>query len=152
MKKKIILISIILVLILISCRQSNIKYPSGRDTVKSYGDGTFQIVGRDPSGVYYGGEGSPLISSVDRYYEHNDMVYIIGHDSHQAETIIYGIIDTNQNTIHVLFTEEVYLADRLLESPSIEFLQDFADFSENDKVIFEKLKNEELGKTIEAKR
>ena len=126
MKARVIaIVPIILLMILRMGSCSNEKYPSGIDTVESYGDGTFQIVGRNPSGVFYAGEGGPLISYVDRYYEDGDTVYIFGHERHHNDILIYGIIDANNNMIHVYFTKEVYLDDRLLESPSIVFFAGF---------------------------
>lgn len=150
MKARVIaIVPIILLMILRMGSCSNEKYPSGRDTVESYGDGTFQIVGRNPSGVFYAGEGGPLISYVDRYYEDGDTVYIFGHEYHHNDILIYGIIDANNNMIHVYFTKEVYLDDRLLESPSIVFLQDFSDFPEKAQEIFGKMANGELGKKLD---
>lgn len=150
MKARVIaVVPIILLIILCMASCSNEKYPSGIDTVESYGDGTFQIVGRNPSSVFYAGEGAPLISYVDRYYEDGDTVYIFGHEYHHDDILIYGIIDANNNMIHVYFTEKVYLDDRLLESPSIVFLQDFDDFSEDAQEVFGKMANGELGKKMD---
>lgn len=152
MSKRAVVISIILIILIVmsSCR-SDIKYSAGRDTIKLYGDGTFQIIGRNPPGVYYGGEGSPLISYVDLYYETDDMVYIVGHQWHEEDIVIYGIIDTNENIIDVYFSEEVYLADRLLESTAIVFLEDFSDFPEDDQEILNKMINGEIGNAIVKK-
>lgn len=150
MKARIItVILIIFLIILLTASCSNVKYPSGRDTVESYGDGTFQIVGRNPSGVFFAGEGSPLISYVNRYYEKGDMVYIFGHERYHDDILIYGIIDANNNTIHVHFTEEVLLNDRLLDSPSIVFIREFSDFSKEAQEIFGKMAKGELGNKMD---
>ena len=148
--KRIICIVMVILIALSSCK-TNIRYSSGRDTVKSYGDGTFQIGGRNPPGIFYAGEGSPLISHVDRYYESSDMVYILGHEEDREENIIYGIIDTKSNVIQVYFTEDIYLADRLLESPSIIFLKEFNEFTDNAQEIFNKMAEGAIGKTIKKK-
>lgn len=146
MKTRVIPVILIIYLILLcgsSC--SKVKYPSGRDTVESYGDGTFQIVGRNPSGLLYAGEGAPLISCVDQCYEAGDIVYIFGHERYQNENIIYGVIYADSNTIQVHFTEEVFLDDRLTGTPSIVFVQHFSDFSKDVQEIFEKMEKGELG-------
>lgn len=138
----VVLVILMIILYIASC--SNVKYPSGIDTVESYGDGTFQIVGRNPSGLLYAGEGAPLISCVDRYYEAGNTVYIFGHEQHHNENKIYGIIDTDSNTIQVYFTEEVFLDDRLTGTPSIVFVPQFSGFSKDVQEIFLKMEQGEL--------
>lgn len=125
---------VLLSVLFVSCGTKT-KYPSGKDTVESFGDGTFQIIGRNPSGLYFEGGGSPLVSSVDNWCRINNKVYIFGHKRHNEADLIYGIINVKQNSIEIYFTETPNLSDRFLSSESIIIVESLSDFSETDQEI-----------------
>lgn len=144
-KNRLFYIMIAVILLFMTACDFYSQYPTGKDTVESFCKGKFQIVGRNPSGLYFKGEGSPLISCVDCTYETNNRIYILGHERHKDHILIYGVIDAKQNKIQILFTDEVYLSDRFLESDSISFCNDFSDFLEEDQKIFTAMEAGKIG-------
>ena len=142
----------LLILFFFSSCNSPSKYPSGKDTVESYGDGTFQIIRSHMNiqGLFFEGKGSPLIPTIDRIYETNNYAYIIGQEKHQLEenTIIYGIINIKNNTIQIYFDSEMHIEERFLDSDSIELLTSFEGFSNSDQKIFQDLELGNIGRVL----
>lgn len=156
MRKIVLLISVILVFsMLCTACPDRKRYPSGRDTQESYGDGTFQVVGRTPAGFYFAGSGGPVIPRLWRVYKVKNKVYLLGQDyvdnlphKDNYRVIFYGIVEESTNSLQVFYNQNkgrIFIADRFLQSSQITYLSSFSDFSENDKLIFKDMANGNIG-------
>ena len=67
-------------LLITACFDSRLQYPSGRDTVESWGDGTFQLL-RSPSArcVSFEKYNTILLDNVEEYLKIDEKVYLYGY-------------------------------------------------------------------------
>ena len=126
---------------LTSCN-SHIKYPSGKDTRMSFGDGTYQIAkGDDCMPLFYAPVGFPIIEHVTDVYETETRVYIIGEHRAQKNEVV-AVINLTENRIFVfedLKTDQAKpycTASDLAEEGVINHLSSFYDFPNEDQTIF----------------
>ena len=155
MKKILFLIAVILVFsVLLSACHSDVKYPSGRDTQQSYGDGTFQIIGRNPAGLFFEGAGSPVIPDLWCVYETEDNAYLLGQDyannihTEDYRVIFYGIIQKSNNTMQVFYNCDkgtIFVDDCFLQTPKIVYLSSFSSFLSEDQLIFKSMASGNIG-------
>lgn len=102
------LVSIIIVLLILSMNHRHLKYQSGRDTVRSFGDGTYQIFKGNvlmsldlPEQV--------IVNRVKKFRELKPRVYIFGDQKYfvldyQRKTIqIYSDLETMPSEIKKVF-------------------------------------------------
>lgn len=165
MKRRIFLISALLILILmfilIFCTNcsNGIKYPSGKDTVHLFGDGTFQICqsgGDDDMTLFYINDG--IIDNVTDIHQAEEKVYIIGtirnYKSYPTlEYNTYASINTEENTMQ-FYVEQSADDDYVLQIDYIAVeagaavrLTAFDEFSKEDQAVFN---NRELFKPAEG--
>lgn len=149
----------LLLLIFFSGCNSNIEYPAGRDTINSYGDGTFQIIGNrnTSSGLFFEEGGSPLISHIERVHVSGNTIYLIGWDDiawdnsrYSDEAMVLAVINEQQNTIRIHYVfDEVMIEDRFLDSPKITYLENYEEFSQGDRSYFQEMLQGKIGNTYE---
>lgn len=138
------IVSLIVVAIigLTSCN-SRIKYPSGKDTRMSFGDGTYQIAkGDDCMPLFYAPVGFPIIEHVTDVYETETRVYIIGEHRAQKNEVV-AVINLTENRIFVFedlktdFSKKYWTGSSLIEEGIISDLSSFYDFPQEDQAVFQ---------------
>lgn len=159
MKKRVFWIWIVLLLLVVCAsylRNSNIRYPAGKDTVQSFGDGTFQIISGTSEGLFNEKYGSCIIGQVQDVYEVGDKVYVIGSTVHgyvsdgedvEWHDMIYAVIKLSDNTMQLFaMTEDtskhdvyIYRLEEMLKNNDVQWISEFLDFDESDQIIFEKM-------------
>lgn len=132
-------------------------YPSGRDTIESYGDGTYQMIrvgGREGLGSakYHTG----IIDQVNQIKQTTDKVYIIGSevqgyiaDGEPVECgyTIYIVISLCDNRMQFFAVSEdpsapdfyIRWLDEMIENNEAQRLDKFTDFSDADQMEFNEL-------------
>lgn len=121
-KKSIYWICIVLLFLTvwaISPRKNNIRYPAGRDTVESFGDGTYQILSGTCDVLSNEKYGNCIIERVYEFCESSDKVYVIGSPVHgyvdgyipnsadgECLDTIYAIIELQDNTMQLYLRTE----------------------------------------------
>lgn len=131
------------------------KYPSGKDTIETYGDGTFQLVKISPaSGVFYKALSfekyhSVVIAHVDNEKKVDGKVYFLGHEDDQHVTdqgvvdvryTIYAVLELKSNTMQYCavsdnpFAEAIYISrrDEMVKNKDMVFFDSLSDFSDED--------------------
>lgn len=150
----VVLLIVAFITMLASCNK-NIKYPSGKDTIHSFGDGTFQICGGsdEHKSMHHAPTGACIIDDVTDIYEIKGKIYTIGLvDDHcgripPEEYDAYAVIDSEENIMQVYFkpkTEgirECWIDETPIEQGDVVRLSSFDEFSEEDQAVF---KNEKL--------
>ena len=163
MKKAVLFILVFAAaLFLVACvMQSEIKYPSGKDTEESFGDGTYQILtSHEPTGYYnilYNCECQTCIMSyVEQFCMTKEMAYITGSDSwsfEDGEDLIeytyklYAAIELTSNRLTLCIIPDrssapdmptVYL-DKMIKNGDLQLISSLTDFPDSDQSVFEKL-------------
>ncbi len=164
MKKTIFLILILLVvyLVLTNAMRPKILYPAGRDTVESFGDGTYQILSVRPSEglrwecLHNCKYNTRIIQQVEDFKIMNGKVYVTGNaNRHIAsgeanikctyELLAVIEIDTNQLMLYVnpdSSTDRdiyIYRLDEMIKNGDVQLLSQLTDFSKEDQSVFEEL-------------
>ena len=162
MKKTICVLLVLLVgyVVIANAMRPEIKYPAGRDTKESFGDGTYQILtGRTAEGLYMEGlhnceYHSWIIPQVENFRITNGRVYVAGNGSRsfsENEVLteytyeIYAVIELESNTLALCVIPDSSLApdmyygqlDEMIKNGDIRWLNQFADFSNEDRAVFE---------------
>lgn len=140
-------IMLIAVILLVTACSNDIKYEEGKDTVKSYGDGTYQIIHQainDNSvevltNCKYN---QCVITDIKKYKEDGDFVYFVGNYYNNGvvcklnttdNMLSYFVEENNEELIMVYF-------DNMLGDNQIELYDSFDDFTSQDKKIFSDIK------------
>lgn len=148
--------------ITISFNSTEVKYPSGRDTVSSFGDGSFQICKSQYNdqyikGLFSGQYGTCIIPYVEEVYETESRVYIIGAEfgGYKPEIgffdrlyNVYAIVDLAENVLEIYAEplNESLLGYRLeklanmVSNGDIIMHDNIEKFTEEDNTFFQKLK------------
>ena len=169
MKKAILVILVLLAvyLILANAMRPKILYPAGRDTVESFGDGTYQIFsgqtaeGLHKESLYNCKYDIVIIPRVEHFRAIDGKVYVTGksiehytHDGVDIEYIYehYAVIEieTNKLTLHMLPDSstgmdtdlDVYtsLLDEMIKNGDVQLLPQLTDFSKDAQLVFGGLK------------
>lgn len=156
MRKK---ISWALGLLVTFCLLSNIflgnstKYPVGKDTIESFGDGTYQISSGSTDSLFNEKYGSCIIQKVEKFREVNQKVYLLGsttqeHVVGEAKVEcgykIYSLIELEDNTMTLCvipnnaFCPEIYIYrfDEMLDNCDVQFVSVLSEFSDEDYSVF----------------
>lgn len=147
--KKIIIVCIIIIwcLCVVSCSNKTL-YNEGKDTVKSYGDGRYQIMhqvnNNMPIQILMNCKYNQcMMSIINNYSEDGNNVYFIGNYN---DTEVYCVLDkktnylkyyaksANYDDMHIIYAYDMQSANELL------LLDDFDSFSETEKQEFYNLK------------
>ena len=141
--------------------QPDIKYPAGKDTEESFGDGTYQIIaGHTSTGyrkdLYNCKYKTSIIPYVEQFQVTKERAYIIGNGSwnvSDGENLIkytyelYAAIEigSNQLTLCVIpdsvSSPDMYIAhlDEMIKNGDLRLVSQLTDFSDADQSIFEEL-------------
>lgn len=134
-----------------------IVYPSGRDTLESFGDGTYQLIrvaGCEGLGSakYHTG----IIDQVNQIKQTTDKVYVIGSEVWEIEVdgetveccyTIYVVISLCDNTMQICIVPEypfapdvhIHRMKKMIENNDAQRLDKFTDFSDADQMEFNEL-------------
>ena len=153
MKKRtllMILIFLILILFYWLYQGSQVKYPAGKDTVLSFGDGTYQLLTGSRDSIYNVSYNTCLIEQVDDLLVRSGKVYVIGSVSAQTgeESIgLCAIITMETNQIRLCFVPQsnapkpynLYRLDDMIEKQDALLLRDFTEFTEEERLVFKEM-------------
>lgn len=162
--KKYIRIGIILIVtvfIAVSCvKAKRIKFPSGRDTKESYGDGTYQILSHQELphertlSLRNEAYRSCLIQYVDAYQKEGSKVFITGSNTAPWDNLndagrylLYAVIDINNNTATLCVVPEGPLMgkywfssqEKMINDGVLHLISDISEFNEEDYAVFQEL-------------
>ena len=138
----------IITLLLITACSNTLKYDEGKDSILSFGDGTYQIIHQQ-----YNSENLKLLTNckhnqcvltqIDYYTTEEDFAYFVGN---YYSKNVYCKLNILTNEL-LYFADEndeefvmVYLND-MLSDGQIKLLSSFDDYSETDKIKFAEMKN-----------
>lgn len=83
--RKVLIVLICISILLVGCSNIPKKYPKGRDTVESFGDGRFQVLKVGPDKILYLVDeskpqfnGRVVESNVSGYTRKGEFVYVVG--------------------------------------------------------------------------
>lgn len=162
-KKLFLCLSCLVLLVFVACNShgKEIKYPAGKDTKESFGDGTYQIAtGHTSTGyreILYNFEyKTSIIPYVEQFRATKERAYIIGNGSRNVvdgENLIkytyelYAVIETeiNQLTLCIIpdsaSAPDMYIAhlDEMIKNGDLRLVSQLTDFSAADQSIFEEL-------------
>lgn len=153
MKKRTLLMILIVLILILSYwlyQGSQVKYPAGKDTALSFGDGTYQLLTGSRDSIYNVSYNVRLIDQVDDLLVRNGKVYVIGSVSAQTgEELIglYAIITMETNQIQLCFVPQdnapkpnnLYRLDEMIERKDALLLNDFTDFTEEERLVFQEM-------------
>ena len=140
--KKIWVLLIVVILFITSCNK-NAKYDEWKDTIVSYGDGTYQVIHQtvDSESVEVltkCAHNQCVMTKIEAYLQENDYVYFIGNYYNKK---VFCKLNTTNNMLSY-FAEDndeelimVYL-NNMLEDEQIEIYKSLDDFSKEDVNIF----------------
>ncbi len=127
---------------------TNAKYPAGKDTKKSYGDGTFQLLSSaEHEALSYEKYGSIILENVISSCETKGKLYAIGSEmqgfSNQYHYMVYMVVDLRSNTMQICpVTEEIYnrsfytyRLDEMIDNGDAVLYGSLTDFAEEDYQI-----------------
>lgn len=144
--KRVWIMLIILILSLTACNNEK-KYDEGKDSIASYGDGTYQIIHQtiDNKAVKIltnCKHNQCVMTEIEKYTEKAEYVYFMG-SYHNKEVLCRLNIVNNMLSYFAEDNGEelimVYI-NNLIEDKQIEIYNSLNDFSEEDILVFEEMK------------
>ena len=135
---------------------NNIKYPAGKDTIESFGDGTYQISSGSNESLFNEEYGSCIMQQVSEFYETEKKVYIIGIttqeffvDEAKVERSykMYAVLELQNNTMTLCpipadqSYPEVYIyrLNEMIDNCDIALVSDLSAFSDEDFLTFQEI-------------
>ncbi len=135
---------------------SDIKYPSGRDTIQSYGDGTYQLLhGDTKDGLFDSRYHTAVIDQVSHIEQKDKFVYAIGYITDREAGVkikVFARIDTEKNQIlYCPQTEQfdnlpLFNAYDMMQKQELILLTDYNKFSAEDKEMFQNIQKKQTTK------
>ena len=125
-----------------------LDYSQGKDTMAAFGNGNYQILhgyeGDEPIGNLHNCKhNQEVMTKVDYYLEKDSYVYFVGYYYKQRVFCCLNV-ETNLLSYYVEENgEEFFMAGikKLIEDKQIELLSSCEEFSEEDRLEFERLTN-----------
>lgn len=146
---------IVLLALLLSCLTgcADVKYPAGRDTKESYGDGTYQLLKFADGTLSLSNEEyhTLVLSRVVAIREQDGKVYAIGEQKRGGVMYeAYAVVDLETNQLRFYAPEEsvreqgTYFqqAETMQEDGTVVFCRSFSDFAEEDATILQEMLTE----------
>lgn len=152
-----------LVLLAHFCFGTHIKYPEGKDTVMSFGDGSFQILrSMDRKNLCFFSEKyqSCIIRDVEHAQELKGKAYITGSSEivyvsddasveYSYSYQLYVVVNTTENTMQLCAISldtsapEIYISylDEMIKSGKAVVYAGLKDFSEEDRLVFQNMQD-----------
>lgn len=138
------------------------KYPSGKDTIEAYGDGTFQLLRADPAmdesykTLSFEKYNSVVIEHVDAVKKADGKIYFVGHDDSRHWTdqgtidvhfTIYAVLVLKNNTMQYCAisnnpaAKAIYISgkDEMIASGDLTILEGLSEFSNEDQNVFKNM-------------
>lgn len=138
-----------LVLLVSSIFGPQVKYPAGRDTVESFGDGSYQILRTSSERKILHSEkyNSSMIDNVEFAHQRRGKAYVAGAGS--AQYRLYAVIDTSENTIQLCIIPpdsaapdlQIYRLDEMAANRDAVVCTSLDDFSEEDRLVFQNIQD-----------
>ena len=139
-------IILLILLFITACNKSLPKYEEWKDTISSFGDGTYQIIHQNNDGenikiLTNCKHNQCVLTKINSYIEKDNYVYFIG--SYYSKKV-FCKLNISENMLSYFFENNddefimVYLNDMLVDK-QIGLLSSYNEFSETDKNKFEKL-------------
>ena len=146
MKKLVILLAVISML-LVACGDG-LDYSQGKDSKAAFGNGNYQIMrGYDGDEAIYSlhncKHNQEVMSNVENYVEKENYVFFVGR-FHRQKVFCKLNIETNLLSYYAEENGDKYIDiefDSEIEDKQIELLSSLDDFSEEDRLEFERLTN-----------
>ncbi len=146
--KKLVVLLVIVSMFLGACGDG-LEYGAWKDTMEAFGNGNYQILhgyeGDEPIGNLHNCKhNQEVMTRVDNYVEKDNYVYFVGHFRKQK---VFCKLNIETNLLSYYPEEngdEFFMAgiEKLIEDHQIELLSSFEDFSEEDRLEFERLTND----------
>ena len=143
--KRVWIMLIILILLLTSCNDG-MKYDVGKDSIASYGDGTYQIIhqtidNKTVEVLTNCKHNQCVMTEIEKYTEKAEYVYFMG-SYHNKEVLCRLNIVNNMLSYFAEDNGEelimVYI-NNLIEDKQIEIYNSLNNFSEEDILVFEEM-------------
>lgn len=125
----------------------HVKYPSGRDTVESFGDGSYQILRSKRESLHSEKYNSCMIDNVEFVHQRRGRAYIAGSTAGagSAQYRLYAVINTSENTIRLCILPpdsaapdlHIYRLDEMVANGDAIVCKSLDDFSEEDRLVFQ---------------
>lgn len=140
-----ILLLVLLLSWLTGC--TDVKYPAGRDTKESYGDGTYQLLKSADGTLSLSNEEyhTVIVSHVMLIATQDSKLYAFGEQKWGGVTYeAYTVVDLKTNQLQFYAVKEqqetyFYQADAMREDGAAVFYQSFSEFAEEDANILKEL-------------
>lgn len=142
--KRYLWVVLLVLLFTATCTKNTPKYEEWKDTISSFGDGTYQIIHQNNDGenikiLTNCKYNQCVLTKINDYIEKDNFVYFIG--NYNSKKVFCKLnISTNMLTYFFENNDEefimVYLNDMLVDK-QIELLSSYDEFSEIDKNEFE---------------
>ena len=149
MKKLLVLLAIISLLLCACGSGRDLEYGIWKDTMAAFGNGNYQILhgyrnGEDINILYNCKHKQEVMSNVENYAKKENYVFFVGRFRRQK---VFCKLNTETNLLSYYVEEnrdEFFMAgiEKLIEDKQIELLSSFDDFSEEDRLEFERLTND----------
>lgn len=144
--KKIVFLATVIILLFTTACNKNLKYDEWKDTIMSFGDGTYQIIHQTVKDenvelLTNCKHNQCVLTRINDYIKEEDYVYFVGYYYSKK---VYCKLNTKNNMLSY-FAEEndeefimVYL-NNMIDDKQIELYSSLSEFSENDKKIFDSI-------------
>lgn len=136
---------LLIITLLTSCGKGRL-YDEWKDSVCSFGDGTYQILRQSRQSVSYETlynckYNQCVISELDKYIQCDNDIYFIGK---YYEQDICAVLDIKSNLLRFYVKDradfDMIYANDMLKDNQLKIIVDFNDFSEAEQHIFSELK------------
>ena len=145
---KLVVLLVIVSMFLGACGDG-LDYSQGKDSKAAFGNGNYQIMhghrnDEDVNILYNCKHKQEVMSNVENYAQKENCVFFVGRFRRQR---VFCKLNTETNLLSYYVEEnsdEFFMAgiEKLIEDKQIELLSSFDDFSEEDRLEFERLTND----------
>ena len=145
--KKLVVLLVIVSMFLGACGDG-LEYETWKDTKAAFGNGNYQILhgcrnNEEINTLYNCKHDREVVSNVENYVEKGNYIFFVGHFRKQK---VFCKLNVETNLLSYYPEEnsdEFFMAgiEELIEDKQIELLSSFDDFSEEDRLEFERLTN-----------
>ena len=146
--KKLVVLLVIVSMFLGACGDG-LDYSQGKDSKAAFGNGHYQILhgyrnNEEINTLYNCKHNQEVVSNVENYVEKGNYIFFVGHFREQK---VFCKLNVETNLLSYYVEEnsdEFFMAgiEKLIEDKQIELLSSFDDFSEEDRLEFERLTND----------
>ena len=150
--KRYLWVILLMLLFTTACSKNSPQYDEWKDTISSFGDGTYQMLHQNSDGentkiLTNCKHNQCVLTKINSYIKKDDYVYFIGHYYSKK---VFCKLNISTNMLSYFFENNndefimVYLNDMIVDK-QIELLSSYDEFSEIDKNEFETLIKQTVG-------